>query len=331
MTANELNFTRYAVDSVGSLSVVFEKASTLSGIHCLDLSDGTSYIGQSVNLRSRLATHRRRWAGKLAAFSYAPCPTEMLDEAERAMIQRLEREGISLQNKLLARRPQGAADVHVSISEGLAVPLPWERHNRPGEGAWENCGPFVVSASQERNFHRLVGEPEHPQVRQALHAVLAEVIPAPRATAGVMWTVTSMSSTGTLAGYRRLCTLNAGRLEILSLTRGKQGQSALALLNLAVRNDRKTVGRLTSLARSHGCLSVDRVNYSQHMQVWFLLCPLGSVGPLLRVSLVAGLVYELVIVQIRTGMNPLRKHFNPLLFEDVWAESENHAADAVEV
>lgn len=173
------------------------------------------------------------------------------------MIQRLEREGISLQNKLLARRPQGAADVHVSIREGLAVPLPWERHNRPGEGTWGNPGPFVVSVSQGRNFHRLVVEPEYPQVRQALHVVWAEVIPAPSATAGVLWTVTAMPSTRTLAGYRRLSTLNAGRLEILTLIRGKQGQPALALLNLAVRNDRKTVERLTSLARSHGCLSVD--------------------------------------------------------------------------
>lgn len=59
--------------------------------------------------------------------------------------------------------------------------------------------------------------------------------------------------------------------------------------------------------------------------------PVGFGGPLVRAPLVADLAYELAIAQMRTGMNPLKKHFNALLFEDVWLGSETRAADASEV
>ncbi len=319
MTGIGLDFTRYEVNSLGSLSVIFEKASIISGIYRLDFSDGKAYIGQSVNLQSRLNTHRRKWADRLVCFSFAPCPSDKLNEAEFAMIQRLEREGISLENKLLASRPQGAANIFVTTKHGQPLPLPWERESRPDDATWDPAGPFMMSASQVRNFYRLASEPEYPQVKEALRAVLEEVMPAPRATAGVLWTLTALPSTASIPGYRRLCTLNAGRLEILYLSQGKLGQQPLARLNLASHSDRKTLGRLEHLASRYGCHSMDFVRYSEQTLVLSLQCPLESLAPLIKAPLVADLVYELVVRQMRMGMNPLRKHFNTLLFEDVWS------------
>lgn len=98
-----LAFRRFDSTEIGSLSVAFVKAAPadLCRIYILRFEDGKSYVGQSLNVVSRYAAHRRRW-GDIVAVEFAPCPPEQLDECERRLVSQEEQKGSELRNLMLA-------------------------------------------------------------------------------------------------------------------------------------------------------------------------------------------------------------------------------------
>ncbi len=81
-----LDFTRFDVADGGSLAILVSDLGSRTGIYWLTFDDGTEYVGQSIEIVKRLASHRRRQPGEMLTVSFAPVPAGELDRAERWFI-----------------------------------------------------------------------------------------------------------------------------------------------------------------------------------------------------------------------------------------------------
>ena len=68
------------------------------GIYVLKFADDSVYIGQTVSLKARIATHLRHWEDPIVGVLFAPVSKSELDQAERDVIARYVREGKNLRN-----------------------------------------------------------------------------------------------------------------------------------------------------------------------------------------------------------------------------------------
>lgn len=114
-----------------------------SGIYFLHLKDEVVYVGQAVNMRSRLAQHIAEGAKYFDAVAFKPCPTKKLNQWERYYIEQfcpkynkcgivkmareLREYGMGIESKLPVYRikPHKAAEM-------LGISLEQFRSIRPG-------------------------------------------------------------------------------------------------------------------------------------------------------------------------------------------------------
>jgi hypothetical protein len=211
VTPDPLLFTRYPMQDAAPVSTLFsiENPTAICGIYVLEFEDGDRYVGQTVNIVSRYATHKRRH-GDVTAFSFAPCETALLDYYERAVIRREQRTH-DLRNLMLTDWPGGTDDLVVALAEGAAVQLPWERERRETAAS-------VPKRSKERRFWELAGRSDYAGICSQLARYVHETIPDPARTQGILWSLTALPSTSRTTDRRRLFTLNAGSVEMLVLT-----------------------------------------------------------------------------------------------------------------
>ncbi len=167
------------------------------------------YVGKTIDIVSRYATHKRQH-GDVIAFSFAPCKAALLDYYERAVI-RHEQRAHSLRNLMLTDWPGGKDDLVVALAEGTAVQLPWERANRETAAS-------ESKTSKERRFWELAERSDYPQICAQLARYVHETIPDPAHTRGILWSLAALPTTSRTADRRRLFTLNAGSVEMLFLT-----------------------------------------------------------------------------------------------------------------
>ena len=199
-----LHFTRYDMTEQGSASPLFAgKSAKVTGIYVLEFASGQRYVGQTRNIVTRYATHRRHH-GDIVALNFAPCLVAELDAAERAVIHEQEQHH-SLRNLMLTDRPGGAGDLEVTREEEVTATLPWQRDRR-------------LTARDEANSHRqrawqLAARTDWPEISKALATYVHETIPAPIGTAGQLWTLSALPATSKRPGDRRLITLSCGRLD----------------------------------------------------------------------------------------------------------------------
>jgi hypothetical protein len=209
--ADPLFFTRYPMRDAAPISTLFsiEDPAGICGIYVLEFDDGDRYVGKTVNIVSRYATHKRQH-GDVAAFSFAPCEAALLDYYERAVI-RHEQRSHNLRNLMLTDWPGGRDDLEIALTEASAVQLPWKRNRR-------DTAASEPKTSKERRFWELAGRPDYSWIRSQLARYVHEAIPDPTRTRGILWSLTALPSTGRTADRRRLFTLNAGSVEMLVLT-----------------------------------------------------------------------------------------------------------------
>ena len=62
-------------------SIYFGLDRKLCGIYTLEFEGGDRYVGQTVDLTSRLASHRRRWTD-IVAVSFIECGPDELDDLD---------------------------------------------------------------------------------------------------------------------------------------------------------------------------------------------------------------------------------------------------------
>ena len=178
----------------------------MCGVYRLHFENGEAYPGQSRNVVTRFAGHRRRWPD-IVAVDFFPLPAEQLNEAEQFLITETEAE-YSVRNIMLTNRPRGNDTAEIVTREGTTIALPWERER--AKGATQSYADEVDAKLVE-----LLRHPKFLEVRALVGWYIANTMPDPAAAAGQLWTVTCMPSTNRTRFEHRLLTLSCGNLETL--------------------------------------------------------------------------------------------------------------------
>ena len=104
---------RWEISNDVAPSVYFGLDRKLCGIYILEFEGGDRYVGQTVDLTSRLASHRRRWKD-IIAVSYLECGRDELDAIERRLITQTERSA-PVRNKAFTKLPSGDAEIDLVV------------------------------------------------------------------------------------------------------------------------------------------------------------------------------------------------------------------------
>src|SRR5699024_670135 len=87
----------------------------LTGDYTPEHKGGEKYVGKTVDLTSRLASHRRRRDDSIA-MSIIECGHAALDALERTMITKTEK-NFSIRQKVLTRLPAGQAEIDLVVDK----------------------------------------------------------------------------------------------------------------------------------------------------------------------------------------------------------------------
>ncbi|QOD42930.1 GIY-YIG nuclease family protein [Clavibacter zhangzhiyongii] len=229
-TLRPLSFTRYDMSSAGSAAALFADSKTVCGIYVLEFEDGMKYVGQTRQIVSRYASHRRTHRD-IVAFSFAPCTAAALDEHERQEIRRQEAADVSLRNLNLTGWPAGSGDMDVTIANGESILLPWDRARRlrlDDEGA----------ATTQRRFWALAARDDYEEMADAVAKYLDECVADPFGTQRYLWNIVAFPKTGQTKSRRRLFTLNCGGLETLFALEHRDGDETQIQIHVNFDEDR---------------------------------------------------------------------------------------------
>ena len=106
--ARSLTGIRFEVRDLSSIAHAMREQSTVRGIYRLTFSNGEKYAGQTVNIVSRFASHRRRWAD-ITSLEFFPIAVGDLNTAERALIADTESHS-DVRNIKDTQLPRGSKD-----------------------------------------------------------------------------------------------------------------------------------------------------------------------------------------------------------------------------
>ncbi|MBV6762182.1 GIY-YIG nuclease family protein [Rhodococcus opacus] len=184
-----------------------------SGFYLLRFDDDTFYVGESVDLRSRMGGHAAKWGSEITTVRLLPetASKQELKKYERFLTHELESKKVRLRNILLASTTAGrdALDELLSDEEQARWIL------NPGEYNRGDQTPLKAIPEQEVRYstaaRRYSEAPHSAMVTEVLRTYLESCVPVPRATEFQYWGV----SAGTFAGThlpRRFC-VNVGKME----------------------------------------------------------------------------------------------------------------------
>lgn len=238
MPSPTLRFVRWELPPATSMSAVLPEGFSRRGIYVLEFRDGELYVGQTVSLLARVATHARTWPGEIVAVRFAALETGDMDAAERDVVARLVQAGSRLRNVDLVALPLRSAALDVLVDPAV-------------QAAWldGDTGPLSIGdrgrvARQrkrtEASYRLLQAHPEFDNTVAALAAYLRVCIPWPHVTEGRFWVVTCMPSTARSATGHRLCALSVNNVEVLVIGEvrdGDGGWQPSGFLNVALEPD----------------------------------------------------------------------------------------------
>ena len=203
------------------------------GIDAYELSDGTWYVGKSVDVRERHQQHLHEWRHEEPSvepvrmlFCEVGGGDDELDDAETRAIAAFERDGYDLRNLMKTGRPGGAGDYAVEVSGGFGVEIPWERGRRPRAASASCCaGAGNLTENMRLRYERLASTPSWPRLVGLLAAYVRETVPAPDALGCSLWSATAMTRRSLRGGGSAtvLCCLSVGNVETLTVFDGEPG------------------------------------------------------------------------------------------------------------
>ncbi|WP_435079276.1 GIY-YIG nuclease family protein [Clavibacter michiganensis] len=301
------------MSTAGSAAALFADSKKVCGIYVLEFADGMRYVGQTRQIVSRYAAHRRHH-GDIVAFSFAPCSATDLDEHERQEVRRQEAAKRSLRNLNLTGWPAGTGDLDVTVENGRSVFLPWERNRRlrlSDEG----------EATLHRRFWTLAARDDYEEMAEAVARYIEECIPDPFGTQRLLWTIVALPETGRTKVARRLFTLSCGALETLYAYQVDDGDHAR--LEIALNFDdaraaevRGARGRRTALpsvfSNLHHAPSYTSATVHQCVVTsWKDLQRTLDFEPFVEA------IYKLNTMQMRRRSSPFKRHHNMALADDL--------------
>ncbi|WP_037138718.1 GIY-YIG nuclease family protein [Rhodococcoides fascians] len=192
-----------------------------SGYYLLRFDNDSYYLGESVDLRSRMGGHGLKWGHEIATVRLliGPASKQELRRVERILTHELEATGVPLRNVLNASITSGVD----ALSELLD----------PGAQEEWSADPIVYNKNDQTLLKELTAQSirystaarrylEHSDeaaVTAILRTFIENCVPAPRATEFQYWSV----STGTYGGTkfpRRFC-VSVGKMEVFVLNADK--------------------------------------------------------------------------------------------------------------
>ncbi|WP_454296698.1 GIY-YIG nuclease family protein [Salana multivorans] len=223
-----IRFLRWEVTDDLSFSALLPLGHSTCGIYVLEFKNGDLYVGQTVSLLSRIATHRRTWPRDVRAVRFARVSPEELDRAEQDVIARLVADGERLRNVDLVTLPLRGDALDLVVDH--AVQEAW----LDGETVEFDVESRIALARQrertEAKYRRLTQHPEFDAIVRALGCYLRTCVPQPDATEWRFWSLTSLPSTG---DGRRLAALSVNNVEVLVLRGSTPDVADEGFLNLA--------------------------------------------------------------------------------------------------
>lgn len=243
---------RWEVTNDVAPSVYFGIDRKLTGVYTLEFKGGEKYVGKTVDLTSRIASHRRRW-DDIIAISFIECGNAELDALERTMITQTE-QSFRIRNKMFTRMPAGEAEIDLVVDkeqqaewlEGVQPSYPLDERTRAAERRIRN----------RTKFDEFMAHPAQATALEYLTAYVNAVIPWPSATGGLYWGVSAMPSTSRTRDRRRLFTVNAHNVELYYLMQFSTPSEMFGILNVDSRiinrtDRRELMAERHSLYRSY--------------------------------------------------------------------------------
>ena len=206
------HFREWPTEGIQSLALRFEPEDSLCGIYVLTFKDGMRYVGQSRNVVTRFASHRRRWPD-ITAIAFKAFPCEELDQHERAVLSEIESQGHRVRNLDLAGKPGGDSLLDLIIEKEDQAEWLGSDLEEPTDS------PRYLQAVRRRDarrrFDELMSRPDAGPVVAAAASYVEAALPWPSQTEGRFWTISALPSTGRRKDWRRLVCVNAQNAEVL--------------------------------------------------------------------------------------------------------------------
>ncbi|WP_270407498.1 GIY-YIG nuclease family protein [Brachybacterium paraconglomeratum] len=275
----------------------------LCGIYTLEFDDGERYVGQTIDLVSRLSSHRRRW-NDIIAVSFVECGAEELNDLERAMISDAERQHV-VRNRAFTKMPGGSSELDFVVDvqqqaewlEGVQPAYPLDERTRAAERRKRTRKKFV----------ELSKHPDYPYALDDLTAYVNAVIPWPSVTGGLYWGVSAVPGTGRTADRRRLLTVNAHKVELFYMLHFPKLDTTESYLSV----DSTALER-----RNCRDLDIERATYRSYKDAASIYVPLGAMAEMLgRESIVVAARKMALGLMSRGPSNFAKFHSDDLLDE----------------
>ncbi|MBF0662630.1 hypothetical protein [Rhodococcus sp. (in: high G+C Gram-positive bacteria)] len=304
-----------------------------SGWYLLGFSDDTYYLGESVDLRSRMGGHAAKWGNEIASVRLLPkaASKQQLRVLERTLIRELRTQKIPLRNVVHSDVTTGRDALDELFGDEMQKE--WIRDPR-GVNARDTT-PLKNLSEQEVRYstaaRRFSDLPEAPALTALLRTFLEACVPSPRATEFQYWSV----STGTFGGSkfpRRFC-ISVGMMEVLVVHGVKDSPGAVqGILNVRESTLLSRVGSLHSLRRRHPGLRIEVREYVDAGGDLLCLKPrdLNAIEGLLADPDVTAAAAQLVLDLMRKHFCVYTRYHCPQLVQLVYPEYRRSADDLQE-
>ena len=208
-----LKFTRWDVPPETSLSAVLPASTARCGIYVLEFDDGERYVGKTVNLLARFATHARKQDGRIVGIRFAPLGKDRLAEAEADVVARLVSDGERLRNVDLVPLPLRSEALDIAVEAG--VQAAWLEGQETQLNIGERGKAAIQRAKTADKHAELKGHPTFPLIVEQVAKYVETCLPWPHMTEQRFWTLTSLPTTGKSRRGRRLSALSVNNVEVL--------------------------------------------------------------------------------------------------------------------
>lgn len=225
------------------------------GIYAYRFTDGSWYVGKSVDVRKRHQEHLHEYrhlkpALVMESMYFAPVRSNdprVLDKAETHAISWFTKKGYRIRNISKTEQPGGTDPIFIEFDGKFGIEIPWERGKRPkGTGMGKLVVDGAMSAAKMHKFRDLAALPLYGELRRLTCHYIFETIPAPSDTVCRLWIATAMPDRG--SGGPISC-ISCGNLEVLTCFLSEDEHDVFGYLNMKDPRDGSKPWRCRGLRR----------------------------------------------------------------------------------
>lgn len=255
------------------------------GHYVLEFTDGSCYVGETVNFRDRFAAHSKTYDGQIEAFHLRYDPTaaafparskarkQQLINVERKLIHDAQKVSLVARNfREMANPIEPSPEFSALFATGTADEkiAQWFAHpdkvNASDPTALQPLQTAVFGGAKDK-FDRLLKLPEADQIIRIVGAYLSRCVPFPALTEYRSWSISCLPSAkrGTPgAKYSVLACLSISRTESLTILREGWSQRVIGFVQVNEIEAELTTGfGLVRLLRHHPDVAISPADYSE--------------------------------------------------------------------